>query len=527
MIANLTLLRKGMILVAIPLAFQLVFLGLMLATRPEVSKAQARAIHTKEVLAKVERVYRRLVESQGEARELVATGDPARGDEAGRSSREVEQGLAELIGLVEDNEAQRERARAIAAGTTALIAGQREAVADVRAGRLDAARARIAGPSATARLDALRRAMDEFRGEEEQLDRGRMAALGRTSRWQALVMLAGASISVAGAVTLLFVFARGIGRRFAVLTENARRLIDGQELASPLPGRDEIARLDRAFHAMAKSIDEKNRENELFIYSVSHDLRSPLVNLQGFSQELGYASRELRGLLEDGSVPAPIRAKGLGLLGGEVADSIHFIRTAVSRLSVIIDALLRLSRAGRVEYRWQPVDLDATLRRVIESLGSTIAGRGAEVSAGPMPPAWGDPTAIEQVFANLVGNAVNYLDPARPGVVEVGAVGADSPQNGAAHRTYYVRDNGLGIPDSGRSKLFLAFQRFHDGRAQGEGIGLALVRKIVERHGGRIWAESTPGAGSTFYVELPTPPLEGPADHMDRREIAMGREVMP
>jgi signal transduction histidine kinase len=125
-----------------------------------------------------------------------------------------------------------------------------------------------------------------------------------------------------------------------------------------------------------------------------------------------------------------------------------------------------------------------------------------------MPRAWGDATAVEQVFANLVGNAVNYLDPDRPGQIEVGALDGEAPSNGAGGITYYVRDNGLGIPESGMAKLFLAFQRFHNSRARGEGIGLALVRKIVERHGGAIRAESAQGVGTTFYVELPGPPRD-------------------
>jgi signal transduction histidine kinase len=160
---------------------------------------------------------------------------------------------------------------------------------------------------------------------------------------------------------------------------------------------------------------------------------------------------------------------------------------------------------------------------VVEALGSTIAERGARVTAGPLPPAWGDPTAVEQVFANLVGNAVNYLDPDRPGEVEIGALGGEDPSNGDGHFTYYVKDNGLGIPESGMAKLFLAFQRFHDGRARGEGIGLALVRKIVERHGGRIRAESAQGVGTTFYIDLPAPPRDG-RDGPDIRESPATRE---
>jgi signal transduction histidine kinase len=516
--SSLSILKKGIILIAVPLAFELAFFALVLRTQAQVAEAQDWALHTKVVLAQVEALYRRLAEGQGALARLVLTGDLGRYAKAERSIHEVARDSSELVGLVRDNGDQQAKARNIAAEAAAL-AGWQEGVARlVRDGRRDEAIERVKDPSAPGRLDAVRATIDGFRAEEDRLDRERTGLLAARTRTQAALMIAGGLGSVVGTVALLAYFSRGIARRFAVLGENARRLAEGHELAPPLAGSDEIAALDRVFHEMARSIDEKDRENELFIYSVSHDLRSPLVNLQGFSQELGLASADLRGLLEDESVPGPIRKRGLVIIDREVADSIQFIQTAVSRLSVIIDALLRLSRAGRVEYRWQPVDVGATVRRVVEALGATIAGRGAKVAAGPMPPAWGDPTAIEQVFANLVGNAVNYLDPARPGEVEVGVLDGDGqdPSIAPGHLTYYVRDNGLGIPESGMSKLFLAFQRFHEGRAKGEGIGLALVRKIVERHGGRIRVESERGVGTTFFVELPGPPRDaqaGPSPH--------------
>ena len=123
---------------------------------------------------------------------------------------------------------------------------------------------------------------------------------------------------------------------------------------------------------------------------------------------------------------------------------------------------------------------------------------------GDLPPAWGDPTAIEQVFANLIANALAYLDPHRAGRIEIGALEDGTSAAGAT--TYYVKDNGLGIPEAHQAKLFTAFQRLHPTVAPGEGIGLALVKRIVERQGGKIWAESDAGQGSTFHVTLPAAP---------------------
>jgi PAS domain S-box-containing protein len=244
---------------------------------------------------------------------------------------------------------------------------------------------------------------------------------------------------------------------------------------------------------------QKNEENEMFVYSVSHDLRSPLVNLEGFSDELLHGSRELAKLLKEEEIPPGIRKRMDDVVQGEMVESIDFIRTAVSRLSRIIDALLRLSRAGRVEYQKQALDVAAIARRVVDALHATAAERKAEIVIGDLPPARGDQTAVEQVFANLIGNALNYLDPNRPGRIEVGSRTEKSGD------VYFVKDNGLGIAPAYVSKLFQAFQRLHPEKAPGEGIGLAIVRRILERLGGKIWVESQPSDGTTFFFTLPQP----------------------
>ncbi|MEX2561134.1 MAG: ATP-binding protein, partial [Pirellulales bacterium] len=143
--------------------------------------------------------------------------------------------------------------------------------------------------------------------------------------------------------------------------------------------------------------------------------------------------------------------------------------------------------------------------RIIDSMSATATERSARITLYDLPPAWGDPTAIEQVFANLIGNALNYLDPERPGVIEIGSDQAVLESHEQADcETYYVRDNGLGIREEYQSKMFQAFKRLHPEVAKGEGMGLAIVRRVVERHSGKIWVESKVGVGSTFYVVLPS-----------------------
>ncbi len=244
---------------------------------------------------------------------------------------------------------------------------------------------------------------------------------------------------------------------------------------------------------------QQRKENEMFVYSVSHDLRSPLVNMTGFSRELTHTLGEMRQLVDGSDLSSGRKAQALRLLDDDVASSLQFIHTAVTRMGNITDGLLQLSRTGWVRYNSEAVDLNTVVRRIVDSMSTTILERGAVVRIDPLPTLVGDATAIEQLYANLIGNALDYLDPVRPGHVEIGW----TPGQDAFHRLY-VKDNGMGIPEAAKPKLFQIFQRFHPGSAhKGSGIGLSIIRRIVERHGGSISVESTEGQGSLFRLEWP------------------------
>ncbi len=313
----------------------------------------------------------------------------------------------------------------------------------------------------------------------------------------------GAALMVAVTV-MLFVVA--VGRIAAALnrSEAARKEAELRilNLNEELEERVRV----RTTELAAANLDllQKNQENEMFVYSVSHDLRSPLVNLQGFSQELAFVTQTIRKLIAEGGLPADKSKQGIELVDVDMQRGIHFIQTAVSRLGGIIDALLRLSRAGRVEYQPQGIDTNRLVARIVESMSATMFDCGVAVEIGDLPACRGDAIAIEQVFANLIGNAVNYLDATRPGKIEVGSVNADSDGESDPQRTiYFVKDNGLGIDPEYRDKVFQALKRLHPEVARGEGIGLAIVKRIVDRHGGEIWFESAVGEGTTFFVKLP------------------------
>lgn len=254
-----------------------------------------------------------------------------------------------------------------------------------------------------------------------------------------------------------------------------------------------------------RELERRNQDNEMFVYSASHDLRSPLVNLQGYSRELKRGVQDIQRVLMTSRLADDDKQQIDALINGDLGSSLRFIQAATTRLGCIIDALLKLSRAGRICYEWGPVDLTISINRVVESLAATIKERNATVTIQQLPVVWGDATAVEVIFANLIENALKYLDPSRPGCVEIGCMshteahvsGTDDPLT-----TIYVTDNGLGIDESYRTKVFQPFQRLHPTAADGEGIGLAIVQRVVSRHRGTIQFDSQVGVGTTFYVAL-------------------------
>jgi PAS domain S-box-containing protein len=282
---------------------------------------------------------------------------------------------------------------------------------------------------------------------------------------------------------------RGFAKVTRDMTERKANEDRIQLLTRELQGR--VAELG----ATNRELAQKTTENESFVYSVSHDLRSPLVNLQGFSQELALASGTLRELLLAPDVPDATRQRALAILDGDFQESIAFIRNAVQHLGNIIDGLLRLSRVGRIEYNSEPVDVGAVVADIVAAMHSTVVASGARIEIGQLPTAVGDRNAIGQIFANLIGNALKSFHPDRPGVIRISA-SQDDPS------VFEVRDNGVGVPRDYQAKLFQPFQHVHSAVTRGEGMGLAIVRRIVERHGGRIWFESVPGEGSAFFFTL-------------------------
>lgn len=240
----------------------------------------------------------------------------------------------------------------------------------------------------------------------------------------------------------------------------------------------ELRRSQEELQSVNAKLKEVNQELESFSYSISHDLSAPLRHIDGYAALLSNHTE--------------------GQLSAEAARCLDVIRAETQQMRQLIDDLLLFSRTGRAEMRQRRVDLNALVANGVRDLEMAVQGRNIDWKVSSLPPAIGDPALLKQVFANLLGNAVKYTRPRNPARIEIGLAGEDSGEI-----TLFVRDNGVGFDMRFVDRLFGVFQRLHHSdEFEGTGIGLANVRRIVVRHGGRVWAKAAVDEGATFSFTL-------------------------
>jgi signal transduction histidine kinase len=245
-------------------------------------------------------------------------------------------------------------------------------------------------------------------------------------------------------------------------------------------------------------LSRKNEEMESMIYTASHDLRSPLVNIQGFSQRLEKAKVEIDTRLAQDDVPEAVRTSLAKILGERMPAALGFIKTSSLKMDSLINGLLRLSRAGRAQLTIQSLDMNAMLDDIIATLTIQIQQANATVTVSKLPPCMADSAQLNQVLTNLIDNAIKYRDPARALSISIDG----SLKGGRAY--YSVADTGLGIAEEFQPKVWQLFHRLDpNGAVTGEGMGLTLVRRILERLYGHITLTSKVGEGTRFTFALP------------------------
>jgi signal transduction histidine kinase len=332
-----------------------------------------------------------------------------------------------------------------------------------------------------------------MRAEEERLLAQRSAAAGRNQTLSAIVTTAGSGIVLALALTSMFFV-----RRSQQLRDMAEQQL-----------REMNSTLEAAVDERTADLREANEEIQRFAYIVSHDLRSPLVNIMGFTSELEELRegifRRIGELTSRADAHEPTAVAAAPLLEGddkqlaeEFDEAITFIKSSIGKMDRLINAILHLTREGRREFKPERIDVGQLIETITETVAHQADEANAEIKVEPLPDVVSDRLALEQIFSNLIDNALKYLNPGIPGVIQI------KGRRKTGYIIYDVIDNGRGIDPKDHQRIFDLFRRAGAQDRPGQGIGLAHVRALVRRMGGTLSVSSEPGKGSTFTVMLPS-----------------------
>lgn len=390
--------------------------------------------------------------------------------------------ISQLARLVGDDEAGR-------AAATALIRLSREKFQEMseildlaRAGRQDAALAQV-------RSGRGKLLMDQMDAEIANLD----AELGARVDRKAAQSEASALITVVvNAVAGLLILVMG-GIIFVLI----RRYLDDLKAA-----RAEIDKVNAGLEETVKSrtaaLTRANEEVQRYAYIVSHDLRSPLVNVMGYTAELEQAGKTVEKAIREAEKHRPVDPAVVAAVREDMPEAIGFIRASTEKMDRLINAILKLSREGRRRLAPETVDVGAIAQSSTDSIRHMLEETGTDFVVGEMVVFESDRLSMEQIVGNLIENAVKYSDPARPNRIEV--TGRDLPGGWVE---FMISDHGRGIAPKDHERIFELFRRAGRQDKQGEGLGLAFVRNSVRRLGGSIDVMSQLGEGSTFVLKFP------------------------
>ncbi len=340
--------------------------------------------------------------------------------------------------------------------------------------------------------DTVRRMNDiasDMRKEEDRLFALRTETADRTQQLASIVTVVGSALVIALAGISIF------------LVRRSARARDAAEARL----RDNNLNLEATVDERTADLREANNEIQRFAYIVSHDLRSPLVNIMGFTSELEQLRNDIFRRIAALASPAPVAADNAELvlegddrqLSQDFSEALEFIKSSIAKMDRLITAILNLTREGRREFEPVPIDTRELIEAIVTTMAHQASEAKAEIRIAPLPNVVSDRLALEQIFSNLIDNALKYLRPGVPGEITVRG------RTKLGFAIFEVSDNGRGIDSKDHQRIFDLFRRAGTQDKPGQGIGLAHVRALVRRLGGTMSVSSELHNGSTFTITLP------------------------
>ena len=457
---------------------------LMILTMLGLRDAGRLALDSQEAVTAGSELQRSVLNLESGLRGYVATGRDRELEPWKQGVQTYPGQLRRLRDLASDDTRSRARVRAIETEVDDYVNLWGRPLLELADERLPAARDAFATGTGRARIDSIRSHFAALNKREREVAAQRESRAEARSRTAVAAGVAGLALVFGLAGGIAAYLRRSVVRPVQAVAGASRELAGGDMgVRVPVASDDEIGELGRAFNAMAddlaartRELERSNRELEQFAWITSHDLQAPLTTIAMYAQ-----------LLEQ-------RHAGQLNGGRELVDG---IAVATARAKVLIRDLLEYSRAGRGQLHGEVHPGRDIVAAALEQLAGPLDAAGARVDVTDLPLVFADAPKLRQVFQNLIGNAIKFTD-GDPVVTVSAETRGDCVE-------FAVRDNGIGMDPQQAERIFQPFHRLHgEDDYPGTGIGLAICARIIERHGGRIWAESSPGAGSTFRFTLPT-----------------------
>jgi signal transduction histidine kinase len=450
-------------------------------------------VHTVEVENQISTLLLEIRRAESSARGYLLTSEPRFLAEHDTAAAGVLADANKLTTLTTDNPVQSENNKKLLQPIQTRLAEFAKTIDFVKHNDIAGGIAMLREASADDALGRIGDIAGEMRTEENRLFALRTATADRTQQLASIVTVAGSGLVIALAGLSIFLV-----RRSARARDDAEAQL-----------RDSNLNLETTVDERTADLREANNEIQRFAYIVSHDLRSPLVNIMGFTSELeelrGDIFRRIAALGRSAASGEPGAAAGAEpVLEGEdqqlsesFTEALGFIKSSIAKMDRLITAILNLTREGRREF--EPVRIDT--RELIEAVVTTVAHQAAEADAQiriePLPDIISDRLALEQIFSNLIDNALKYLKPGVPGDISVRG------RTKLGFAIFEISDNGRGIDPKDHQRIFDLFRRAGTQDKPGQGIGLAHVRALVRRLGGTMSVSSELHSGSTFTITLP------------------------